>query len=59
MERLTAHGSSGSKIAGLMDWFTAATIARENLERWIQAEIRDGKSIKRFKAWEEQDAKGI
>jgi len=51
-----AHQSSRSKTAGPMDWFTAATITRDNLETWIQKEIPDGTSLQRFKQWEDEDS---
>ena len=42
--------------SGPNDWFTAATVTRANLQKWIQDEIKDGKSIKRFREWEAEDA---
>jgi hypothetical protein len=42
--------------SGPHDWLSAATVTRANLQKWIQDEIKDGKSIKRFKEWEAEDA---
>jgi hypothetical protein len=29
-----------------------------NLKRWVEAEIKDGTSLERFKAWDERKASG-
>jgi len=39
--------------SGPQDWFSAATIKRKHLEEWVQKELADGKSLARFKAWEQ------
>jgi hypothetical protein len=35
-------------------WLYAATVTRENLDKWVKAEIKDGRSEVRFRAWEEK-----
>jgi hypothetical protein len=50
------HRSSPLKTGGLMDWFSAATIMRDDLQQWVNDELADGKSLARFKAWEQEDA---
>jgi hypothetical protein len=33
-------------------WLYAAGMTRENLKKWVEAEIKDGRSRERFKKWE-------
>jgi len=44
------------KSTGPRDWFCAATVTRSNLEQFIQKELADGISLKRFKDWEKTKA---
>jgi Protein of unknown function (DUF3800) len=39
-------------------WLYAATVKREHLNTWVEAEVKDGRSEVRFRAWEEKKAKG-
>ena len=39
-------------------WLYAAGVTRVNLKRWVEAEIKDGTSLERFKAWDERKASG-
>jgi hypothetical protein len=32
-------------------WLYAAGVTRENLKKWVEAEIKDGRSLERFNAW--------
>jgi hypothetical protein len=47
---------SRNKHNGPDDWFSAVTVTRANLERWIKSEIKEGRSIKRFKEWDAKKA---
>jgi len=35
-------------------WLYAATMTREDLNKWVEAEIKDGRSEVKFRAWEEK-----
>jgi len=37
-------------------WLYAAGVTRENLKKWVEAEIKDGRSLERFKVWNERKA---
>jgi hypothetical protein len=39
-------------------WLYAAGVTRKNLKRWVEAEIKDGRSLERFKAWNKKKASG-
>jgi hypothetical protein len=39
-------------------WLHAAGVTKANLEKWVTAEIKDGKSRERFRVWHEQRGSG-
>jgi len=53
------HHCGSPGIAWLLHWFSAATVLRNDLQQWITDELADGKSLARFKRWEQEKANSI